>query len=104
MNKKMKIFLISYRLNPCKNYDSLFVKLKSFSRWWHYLETTWIVISDNTNDDVSTLTNNLTCEIDRSTDNILILEVGDMKSVNGWLPKEAWDWIKDVQKLRSPLN
>jgi hypothetical protein len=98
----MKTFLISYNLlNPYKYYDSLFFKLKLFSRWWRYLNSTWIVISSDPNDNASTLANKLTCEIDKSIDTILVLEI-DIKSADGWLPKEAWDWIKSNQKPQPP--
>ena len=38
--------LISYDLNkPGQNYDKLYAKIKELRTWWHYLDSTWIVVS-----------------------------------------------------------
>jgi DnaJ-domain-containing protein 1 len=94
----MKIFLISYHLkNNYKNYESLYLKLKSFYHWWHYLESTWIVISDNDFDNTSILAEKLVPQIDRTKDWLLVVDISDLRlnKLNGWLPHAAWDWISD---------
>lgn len=38
-------YLISYDLNaPGKNYTELYDAIKGLGRWWHHLDSTWIVI------------------------------------------------------------
>lgn len=40
----MSTLLVGYDLNKSgKNYDGLIEKLKTFSSWWHQLDSTWII-------------------------------------------------------------
>ncbi|MDO5084616.1 MAG: hypothetical protein Q4D89_14620 [Arachnia propionica] len=42
----MSALLISYDLNkPGQKYDDLYEKIKALGTWWHYLDSTWIVVS-----------------------------------------------------------
>lgn len=84
-----KAYAISYDLRaPGRNYDGLFEAIKKSSRWWHYLESTWLIITNETPDQVW---DRLEGKIDKN-DYLLIIEVRD--NTQGWLPKEAWDWIR----------
>ncbi|MBI4706379.1 MAG: hypothetical protein HY761_00435 [Candidatus Omnitrophica bacterium] len=84
----MKAYTINYDLKaPNRNYDGLFVEIKKSPKWWHFLESTWIIATDET---PSQIWNRLIANLDKN-DYLLIIEVKD--NVQGWLPKEAWDWI-----------
>ena len=84
----MKAYTINYDLKtPGRNYDSLYVEIKKSSKWWHFLESTWIILTDETPNQVW---DRLASNVDKN-DYLLIIEVRD--NVQGWLPKEAWDWI-----------
>ncbi|WP_406242296.1 hypothetical protein ACF3M2_18010 [Tissierella carlieri] len=89
----MTSYLISYDLkNKDKNYESLYEKIKEISydnAWWHYLDSTWIIKSDLS---LSEITSNLTSTIDKN-DCLLVIEVKN--TYNGWLPKDAWDYLRD---------
>ena len=65
--------------------------------WWHYLENSYILITDS--------------RIKASYFSDLFKQIGNNKfvfvcelnidSCNGWLPPDAWEWIK---KFQSPYN
>lgn len=85
-----KAYAINYDLSaPDRDYKGLYDTLKEFSGWWHYLESTWIVVADLT---PSQIWNKLKPHIDKN-DSLLIIEVRD--NVSGWLSKKAWDWIHE---------
>jgi len=84
----MRAFSINYDLKaPGRNYNDLYDAIKATGKWWHYLDSTWIVI---TNEDPTQIWNRLAGTVDKN-DYLLIIEVLD--NVQGWLPKDAWDWI-----------
>jgi len=76
------------------NYKSFHEKLigaKGVNAWWHYLESTYIlkveygITAHNIGEYIQKIAPNkrfFVCE----------LNLGDH---NGWLPQEAWEWIRD---------
>ena len=85
----MTAFSINYDLKaPGRNYDGLYEAIKASGKWWHYLDSTWIVI---TNEDAKQIWSRLAPHIDKN-DYLLIIEV--LGNVQGWLPKDAWEWIQ----------
>lgn len=83
------LYLVTYDLNkPGQDYKVLHEAIKSLGRRWHHLDSTWLVQSRLT---VQQVTDHLTPKIDKS-DRLLVLDVtGD--SYNGWLTQDAWKWI-----------
>lgn len=86
----MSALLITYDLNkPRQNYDDLIEKIKGLGTWWHYLDSTWIVVSSLS---PSQAFERMRPALDKS-DSALVLNItGD--SYSGWLTQEAWDWLK----------
>lgn len=83
-----KAFLISYDLKqPGRDYTSMYEAIKKGRNWWHFLESVWIVATAESAAEIWTA---LHVHMDRN-DYLLIIEVRD--NVQGWLPKDAWDWI-----------
>lgn len=83
-------FSITYDLKaPNRDYDGLYKEIKNTFKWWHYLESTWIVIANETPNQIW---NRLRSHVDKN-DYLLIIEVRD--NVQGWLPEEAWKWIHE---------
>jgi hypothetical protein len=81
-------FCVSYDLNdPGQHYEALYNELKSSSGWWHYLDSTWLISTAETADQ---LAHRLYGVIDKN-DRLLVIAVG--RDNQGWLPKAAWDWI-----------
>lgn len=64
-------------------------ELESYQKWWHYLERTWIIISEES---PFQIWNKVENKINKKN-NLLIIEI--KKNSEGWLPREAWDWIKE---------
>lgn len=85
-----KVYLITYdyKGNGSK-YLPLFEEIKNNYNWWHYFDNTWMIIADEgANGIYEKLKPFLDADI-----NILIIEVG--KDRQGWLPKKAWEWIRN---------
>lgn len=82
------VYVVTYELKvPGKDYGGLFDALRKSPKWWHYLESTWLIETNEMPNDIWT---RLAPHIDRS-DRLLIIEARDR--CQGWLPKDAWDWI-----------
>lgn len=80
--------MISYDLNsPGQNYKALSDELQNSPDWWHYLDSTWLIYTSETPDQIM---NRIASILDKN-DRILIIEVKNNKQ--GWLTKEAWGWI-----------
>jgi hypothetical protein len=85
----MRAYVVTYDLNkPGQNYVRLFDELKKSPAWWHRLDSTWIISTSETAEQVW---NRLKDKIDQS-DNLLVIKV--CADYAGWLPKDAWDWIR----------
>ena len=86
----MRAFSINYDLKkPGQDYTGLYEAIKESGKWWHYLDSTWIVITIETPDQIWS---RLKKHVDKN-DYLLIIEV--MDSIQGWLPKDAWEWIHE---------
>lgn len=86
----MSIYVITYDLKkPGQQYSQLYEEIKNLGDWWHYLESTWLVNSSLSPDQIwDRIANAKTVD---SNDHVLIIAV--TRPYQGWLPKEAWDWI-----------
>ena len=83
-----KAFAINYDLRkPDRDYTGLSKAIKQGRKWWHYLESCWLIITDETPDQIF---DTLKPHIDKD-DRLLIIEVRD--NVQGWLTDKAWNWI-----------
>ncbi|HRV05234.1 MAG TPA: hypothetical protein P5025_09405, partial [Candidatus Ratteibacteria bacterium] len=71
-----------------QDYTSLYNTIKSADSWWHYLESTWLI---KTNQNPSAWTDKIKRVIDPN-DYLFVVDISG-KSYNGWLPQKAWDWI-----------
>jgi len=82
------VLLVTYDLKAAGwNYSVFYEKLKSQGAWWHYITSSWLIITSKGPDEVySALAPHLA-----KADRILILPV--RRPAFGWLPREAWDWI-----------
>lgn len=84
----MPVYCVSYDLNKSgQNYDDLYQSLESSAGWWHYLDSTWLVATEESAEQLSSrLLKNLD-----SNDSLLVIKV--VREYQGWLTKEAWEWI-----------
>lgn len=82
-------YIVSYDLKqPADKYAPLFDELKRSHAWWHYLTSTWIVLSHDTLVELGPKLRALIFKTDR-----LLIQPAKGPS-DGWLPKEAWDWLQ----------
>lgn len=87
------LYVVSYNLRRAKGrYEELFKALESSRSWWHYLDSTWLVV---THESANQLTKRLSSSLNKE-DSLLVMQVVG-SSHDGWLPQEAWDWIKRNQ-------
>jgi hypothetical protein len=84
-----RVYCVSYDLKSDDNadYTGLYEVLKSSKHWWHYLESTWLVVVDATAEQLWT---RLTPHIQ---DGDRVLVIGVTSDSQGALPPKAWDWI-----------
>ena len=81
-------YLVSYDLNgPVPSYERFFNELKQSVNWWHYLNSTWIVVRYESLVELAPKLRGLIFNNDR------LLIVPAKGPADGWLPKDAWDWI-----------
>lgn len=59
--------------------------------WWHYLDSTYLlIVPDNVNSE--TITKFI---LSIAPNKHFFVAKIDLREHNGWLPKEAWDWINE---------
>ncbi len=86
----MTLYLISCDLKKTgKNYSRLYEAIKKFGNWCHYLESTWIIETEDSADEIW---EELEPYVDEEDDRVLVIEAGE--DMQGWLPDKAWDWIE----------
>ncbi|TGL45976.1 hypothetical protein [Leptospira perdikensis] len=87
----MRAYILSYDRNPSKyDYKSIHSKITKnpmIKNWSHYLNSSYILISENNVNELSDYIRKV-----MPKHRFLLLEV-DLRKSNGWLPQEAWDWI-----------
>lgn len=86
----MSCLLITYDLNkPGQDYKELHETIKGLGDWWHHLDSTWLVDTSLTVDQVA---ERIVKVID-SSDRLLVVNIsGD--SYQGYLTEDAWQWIR----------
>jgi len=59
------------------------------SNWWHYLPSAYILLSQHS---ITAIQNDLLVKLPNQR---FMLTKIDPKVVGGWLPEEAWKWVRD---------
>ena len=88
----MSTILIGYDLNKTgQDYNDLIEKIKSLGAWWHHLDSTWIV---KTNQSAVAVRDMLGPLID-SNDELLVIDItGDAAAWKGFNERGS-KWLKD---------
>jgi len=85
------LYLVSYDLNkPGQEYKELYKELKNSNNWWHYLDSTWLIVTEES---INELNDRIKNKIDKN-DSLLIFDITNM-DYSGWLSEEAWQWIRN---------
>lgn len=88
------IYLITYNTELLRNYNPLKDSIKRCSiAWWHHLKNTWLIHS---NLNANQIYHQLSYHI-QPQDRLLIIQISNSADYQGYLPQEAWDWLKDIQ-------
>ena len=86
----MDSHVIGYDLKkPGQDYDDLFDAIKDYPNWWHHLDSTWII---KTNDSVSDVRDDLKQHID-SDDDLLVMKLTGTWASSGL--SDGTDWLHD---------
>lgn len=87
----MKTMLVGYDLNRTgQNYNDLIDRLKQYPNWWHHLDSTWLIKTDNDHKEVR---DTLKALID-ANDELLVIDVtGDAAAWAGFSDKGG-TWIR----------
>ena len=84
----MSVYCVSYDLNKAgQNYANLYEELKNSQSWWHYLDSTWLISTPET---AEQLFQRMKPHIDNN-DSMLVIGVTSARS--GWLTNDAWEWL-----------
>lgn len=85
-----KVYMVGYDLNKSgQDYNGLYSELKKSASYWHYLDSTWLI---STRETANQLYDRISHHID-ANDYVLIMEV--RADYQGWLPEKAWEWIRE---------
>lgn len=90
IKNKNKINIITYTLKqPDGDYKRFFNQIKKSDKWCHFIESTWIIISEQDSDYWSDILMPLIYE----TDTLMVIEV-KIQDINGYLSEKAWKWLQ----------
>lgn len=81
-------YIVSYDLTqPIAKYEPFFNELRRSAKWCRYIQNTWIILSVDPLAELGPKLRSLIFTPDR----LLIMPAKG--PADGWLPKDAWDWI-----------
>ena len=85
--------MIAYDLQGPKNeYAPLFQAIQGTgTKWWHYLDSFWLVYTEESVEAVGLKLGDL---IQKKDGSVLVMEVTG--EAQGILPKESWKWINET--------
>jgi len=96
--KQTKLYLITYDPNTNFNSSNFHDYIEDMDKkgwisdWWHYIKSSYIVASTySANELYNAAVNGM-----GGIKHILIVQI-DPKNEQGWLPSEAWSWLKKYQ-------
>ena len=85
----MSVYCVSYDLNQAgQNYNALYDELKKSPGWCHPLDSTWLI---STGETAQQLSDRLCRHLDN---NDTLLVIGVTKEYAGWLTQDTWDWMR----------
>lgn len=85
----MRVVLVAFEITKDIDRESVHAAIrKSGKRWWHYLDSVWMVQTNRSAHEIGTELAPLL-----KGDNLLAIEV--VGFAQGSLPSKAWDWINE---------
>ena len=92
---KKKILIVSF--NPTDSVPKFSKVLEEESEWLKILNSTWLIA---TYQSAEQLYSKLAPHVDSVKDRIFVTEMV-LENYQGWLNRNAWDWIKQIKNLNS---
>lgn len=87
------VYLISYDISDSLyDYTSLVERIKKMGDYQHPMKYLWFVRADDTN--VNEISDSLRAEFKSNTDHLFVTEFRPDTSMQGWLPRSFWQWLK----------
>ena len=96
----MAVLIITYDLRTPKDYHDFYEAIKSQGeqgKWWHYMTSTWLL---STTKNPQQVFDAIHPHLD-TQDFLLVCELS--ANYQGWLPKQAWDWVKSELPVPNPF-
>jgi hypothetical protein len=87
----MKTYLISC-LEKYNESQDLFKFADTLPNWFHYTTGTWIV---QTKEDIITMVKMIRGALGKES-TFLVIRLKKSTEINGYLPKQAWRWLKKI--------
>ena len=88
------VYLVTYDLKaPGRDYSGLHAAIKACGVSRHDMESAWLI---DTRLGADEIWSRLRPYVD-ANDRLLV--IGVTRDFSGWLPKDAWDWLRDRTKL-----
>ncbi len=99
-DKRWQVVLVTYELSDQRKQEAITAILRTKSRhWWHHFTSTWLVVTDQSTEE---LAGNILPLLDKQ-DRLLVVKLA--ADYQGWLPERAWDWItKHLPESQDPKS
>jgi len=97
----MSLILVTYDLasTTSKDYTPFYEAIKESSdKWLRYITDSWVIKTSKTPKEVTDL---IQPHLDQKKDFLFVARLTE--EYYGWLPKDAWDWLKE-QSEKSKLG
>ena len=86
------VYIVSYDLNKTgQDYNGLYEELKKSPSWWHYLDSTWLIYTSESADQVW---QRISKHFDQNDRALILKAQPGLSNRAGWLEQKAWDWIR----------
>lgn len=86
-------YVVAYSFQGARSTEFIEDELKKSPGWMHYLGGTWLVSTEET---AEQLYHRLVPYLNQD-DNALVVEITPTATYHGWLPREGWEWLRDMQ-------
>ena len=88
----MATYIVGYDIHPTKGetYDELIEAIKAYQTWWHHLDSTWLIVTE---DSATSIRNNLKQHL-RSDDQLLVAKTCSVGAWSGFSDKGS-QWLTD---------
>jgi hypothetical protein len=85
-----RIVIVTYNLKgAATGYTAFYEAIKAQGTWWHYLPSTWLIVTSKTPSEITKALR--VCLL--TGDHLFVGTLQD--GYSGWLPKDAWEWLQN---------